>query len=62
MKYFDILVPFFEEYLIVNRDVDLHLISLVEELGLFEFLSYFREGELNKQVFGDILNLIRYLV
>lgn len=39
----------------VERDVYFHLSCFVKELSLLEFLAHFREGELDQQIFGEIV-------
>ena len=46
----NIFVPLFDEDLAFDGNVDFHLARLVVELGFLEFLSYLREGQLNKEV------------
>jgi hypothetical protein len=58
MENFDILVPFVDESLIFDGNVDFHLSGLVEDLSLFELFPKFREGQLNQKVPGNALNLI----
>jgi hypothetical protein len=58
MQNLDILVPFLNQSLVFDRNVDFHLSRLVKDFSLFELFPKFRKGQLNEKVPGNVLNFI----
>jgi hypothetical protein len=58
MQNFDILVPFLNESLIFDGNVNFHLSRLVKDFSLFELFPKFRKGQLNEKVPGNVLNFV----